>query len=332
MGQHYAIQRLHRSRQKGAQPDVDSQEGEAGHEKLPPTRHRRLKTVKLATISPTDDESKHQPRLARDVDPVLTAIEYERISGSSPVLAQSAIIVPCYNESARLRVSEFENFLDTDQRSCVVIFVDDGSCDQTAAKLEGIRKGHEDRVVVLEQSVNRGKAEAVRCGMNYALDQHFPYAGFWDADLATPLSAITPFVDLLKSHAELDMIFGARVRLLGRHVKRHASRHYVGRAFATAASVVLKLPIYDTQCGAKLFRCTPELRTVFEEPFLSRWIFDVEIIARYITLMKSPDEAAQGIYEFPLESWVDVKGSKLGPRDFAQAIYDLFKIHRKYKR
>lgn len=83
--------------------------------------------------------------------------------------------------------------------------------------------------------------------------------------------------------------------------------------------------------GAKLFRCTPEMRTVFERPFLSRWIFDVEIIARYISLMKSPDEAARRIYEFPLDAWTDVKGSKLGPHDFARAAYDLFKIHRRYR-
>jgi len=209
--------------------------------------------------------------------------------------------------------------------------VDDGSRDQTAAVLERIRTGREERVVVLRQSVNRGKGEAVRCGMNYALDQHLPYAGFWDADLATPLSAIVQFVDFLTNHAELDMIFGARVKLLGRHVERKASRHYLGRAFATAASLVLRLPIYDTQCGAKLFRCTPQMRAVFERPFSSRWIFDVEIIARYISLMKSPSEAGRRIYEFPLDRWADVKGSKLGPYDFGRAAYDLFKIRRKYR-
>lgn len=253
------------------------------------------------------------------------------VSGSPAAPAQSAIVVPCYNESNRLPVSEFESFLDSDQRNTVLIMVDDGSSDQTAAVLERIRDGHEERVVVIQQPVNGGKAEAVRCGLNYALDQNLPYAGFWDADLATPLTAIAPFMDLLTGNTELDMIFGARVKLLGRNVERKASRHYLGRAFATAASLVLRLPIYDTQCGAKLFRCTPEMRAVFEKPFLSRWIFDVEIIARYISLMKSPDEAARRIYEFPLDSWADVKGSKLAPRDFARAAYDLFKIRQRYR-
>jgi dolichyl-phosphate beta-glucosyltransferase len=253
------------------------------------------------------------------------------LPSSRSVPVQSAIVVPCYNESRRLRVDEFERFLDSDPQGCVLIFVDDGSRDQTAEVLEGIRKRNKDRVVVLQQPVNRGKAEAVRSGMNYAFDQGFPFAGFWDADLATPLAALASFVDLLAIRPELDMIFGARVRLLGRHVERRASRHYMGRAFATAASLVLRLPIYDTQCGAKLFRRTPEMRTVFAEPFLSRWIFDIEIIARYISVMKSANEAARHIYELPLKFWVDVKGSKLGPHDFARAAYDLCRIGLKYR-
>jgi glycosyltransferase involved in cell wall biosynthesis len=270
--------------------------------------------------------------LVQEMGTTLSENDYERaLPRSRSVPVQSAIVVPCYNESTRLRVDEFERFLDSDKQSSVLVFVDDGSRDQTAAVLERIRKRNGDRVVVLQQPVNQGKAEAVRFGMNYAFDQHLPFAGFWDADLATPLAAIASFVDLLTIRPELDMIFGARVRLLGRHVERHASRHYMGRAFATAASLVLRLPIYDTQCGAKLFRCTPQMRTVFAKPFLSRWIFDIEIIARYISVMKSPNEAARHIYEFPLKSWVDIKGSKLGPHDFARAAYDLFRIRLKYR-
>jgi len=270
--------------------------------------------------------------VAQESGTILSQTECERVPDvcrSTPV--RSAVVIPCYNESTRLCVDEFERFLNSPQRSGILVFVDDGSVDQTSDVLERIRKGHEEQVVVLRQSVNQGKAEAVRFGMNYAFGQRIQLAGFWDADLATPLTVIASFVDLLVTRPELDMIFGARVKLLGRQIERRASRHYIGRAFATAASQMLSLPIYDTQCGAKLFRSTPKVQEVFAKPFLSRWIFDVEIIARYIALMNSPDEAAQHIYEYPLESWADVKGSKLGPDDFVRAALDLFRIGKKYR-
>jgi dolichyl-phosphate beta-glucosyltransferase len=247
------------------------------------------------------------------------------------MLTRCAIVVPCYNESQRLPAMAFENFLDAGQTSPFFIFVDDGSRDQTLALLESIRKGREDRVAVLQLTPNRGKAEAVRTGMNYAFERDFPYAGFWDADLATPLTAIGTFADLLDCRPELDMVFGTRVKLLGRHVERRPRRHYTGRVFATAVSLVLRLPIYDTQCGAKLFRRTPQMQSIFKEAFLSRWIFDVEIIARYILLEKSPQAAGKRIYELPLDTWTDVKGSKLKPTDFIRAAYDLFRIYRKYQ-
>ncbi len=246
--------------------------------------------------------------------------------------SRAAIIVPCFNESQRLPAAEFERFLHSGPPGIVLIFVDDGSRDSTFELLTRFQAACPQRAVALRLTPNRGKAEAVRYGIQYAFDRQFQYAGFWDADLATPLDAIPPFVDLMDSRPELDMVFGARVKLLGRHVERKASRHYLGRVFATAVSWVLALPVYDTQCGAKLFRSTSEMRSVFQQPFLSRWIFDVEIIARYGALLSPSSSLAQRIYEYPLQAWTDVGGSKLKSRDFFRAACDLFRIHLAYPR
>src|SRR4029077_432705 len=114
---------------------------------------------------------------------------------------------------------------------------------------------------------NQGKAAAVRQGVNYAMEQGAEYVGFWDADLATPLNAIQQFTAVFAARPDVDLVFGARVNLLGRHVHRKASRHYLGRVFATVVSAALRLPIYDTQCGAKIFRVTPATRVLWADPF-----------------------------------------------------------------
>jgi glycosyltransferase involved in cell wall biosynthesis len=198
--------------------------------------------------------------------------------------------------------------------------------------LEGIRQGYDSRVDILCCARNGGKAEAVRIGILHALDNFQPaIAGFWDADLATPLDSVRTLVQVLDQYPEIEMVFGARVKLLGRHVERRAVRHYLGRLFATLVSSTLRLPIYDSQCGAKLFRVRPETRKIFAERFLSKWVFDVEILARYLVMNGGdPKRLERSVYEYPLESWTDVAGSKVRAKDFFTALVDIVRIHYKY--
>jgi hypothetical protein len=167
-----------------------------------------------------------------------------------------------------------------------------------------------------------------------ALDFKPDYVGFWDADLATPLDTIPQFVDFAESRRELSMVVGARVKLLGREIQRKSSRHYLGRVFATAASAVLGLAVYDTQCGAKLFRVSPLVTDLFQQPFQSRWIFDVEVLARLVEITRGKEipQADRIIYEFPLTEWRDIPGSKVRLYDFIKATWELYRIRRTYFR
>ena len=244
-----------------------------------------------------------------------------------------AIVIPCYNEATRLKASKFKEYSDAD-RSHLFVFVNDGSSDTTLQVIQDLHRDHPQRCSFIDLPRNFGKAEAVRRGVLSAFDANPDFVGYWDADMATPLEAIPEFCDLLESRPEIDMVFGARVRLLGRAIERRPLRHYLGRMFATAASLTLGLPIYDTQCGAKLFRACPLTRSLFQQPFMTRWLFDVEIIARLIQACRRNDlrPPKDRIYEFPLQTWHDVAGSKVKPVDFFSSFFDLARIYWKYLR
>jgi len=249
------------------------------------------------------------------------------------LMASARIIIPCYNEEKRLDVACFRDFTSA-SHNITFLFVNDGSTDSTLRLLESLKRSAPTKFAVLNLQQNRGKAEAVRQGFSLAIDSHPDYVGFWDADLATPLDAIPEFLAVAESRPDLEIIIGSRVKLLGRRIERRRSRHYLGRVFATAVSTAVGLDVYDTQCGAKLFRASSAINALFQQPFHSRWIFDVEIIARLIQARRGKElpQAEQVIYEYPLLEWKDIPGSKLTYRDFLRAAWELFRIHGYYLR
>jgi glycosyltransferase involved in cell wall biosynthesis len=241
-------------------------------------------------------------------------------------------VVPCYNEERRLPVPRFLDFARND-RGFRFLFVDDGSRDRTASVLERLCAESPDVFRLLRLPDNRGKAEAVRQGMLHGLRESWRFIGYWDADLATPLDALGCFRDVMLAKPKVQIVMGARVKLLGRQIERRALRHYLGRVFATIAAVVLDIHVYDTQCGAKLFRASDVLRVMFAEPFVSRWIFDVELLARFLSQhdgLRLGVSAADCMYEVPLDAWEDVGASRVRGRDFLVAPWELMRIYRSY--
>lgn len=241
----------------------------------------------------------------------------------------AAIVTPCFNEEARLDVQAFTTFMEAHE-DIVFCFVNDGSKDGTAAVLEQLQQQCPSRLRILDLDRNHGKAEAVRQGVLYILEHHaVDYVGYWDADLATPLTEIPLFLDMARANPELAWIAGSRICRLGTDIRRRAMRHYLGRVFATAVSNLLNLKVYDTQCGAKLLRASTA-RAIFEEPFISNWIFDVELIARLIR-HHAQDDVENLMYEIPLRAWSDVAGSKILTSAFLIAPFELCRIAIKYK-
>jgi len=247
-------------------------------------------------------------------------------------LVRVVVVVPCFNEARRLDRDAFARFLQEADPGVRLLLVNDGSTDRTLEHLRELAAHYPERLDVLDLTRNVGKAEAVRQGVLRGLE-HWPsaeFVGYWDADLATPLEEIPGFLRVFQDRPHLVAVIGSRVKLMGRQIERRATRHYLGRVFATFASLSLGLSVYDTQCGAKLFRVSEPLRAVFAEPFHSRWIFDVEILARMQRLARlealPPVETV--VYEYVLSQWRDVAGSKLKPTDFLRAALELVRIAR----
>ena len=237
------------------------------------------------------------------------------------------LVVPCYNESLRLDASEFLQCASSSDAP-TILFVDDGSTDSTLNVLDSLAAAAAEsgaaRLRVLTMAENVGKAEAVRAGLRAAVAAGACRTGYWDADLATPLEMIGDFERTLDDRPDIDVVMGARVRLLGREIQRSGLRHLAGRVFGTVASVGLRLPVYDTQCGAKLLRVSPALEAALRKPFRSGWAFDVELLARLQAAWG--EDGATRIVEIPLLRWRDVRGSKVSVWSAAGAFLYLLRL------
>jgi dolichyl-phosphate beta-glucosyltransferase len=238
------------------------------------------------------------------------------------------LVVPCFNEAARLNGGAFLEHLAQDSRVSFC-FVNDGSTDGTAHVLAALAAKMPDRVSVHSLAHNAGKAEAVRQGMLQTAATHtFTYIGYWDADLATPLSELGAMLDVMDRHPACQIALGSRWQRLGSQIARQPVRHALGRVFATAASLTVGLPVYDSQCGSKVIRAS-SVPALFADAFTTRWLFDVELLARLKP--PHPGAATDGAIEVPLTKWRDVRGSRLGFWQMAATPIGLWKIRQRYR-
>jgi dolichyl-phosphate beta-glucosyltransferase len=238
------------------------------------------------------------------------------------------IVIPFYNEAFRFPINEFLEFLHTDKET-VFCLVDDGSSDETGGLLLSIKERYPDRILLKVNAENKGKADAVRLGMLSAME-YFPsnYFAFFDADLATSLEEAFHLRSILLANPNLEYAFGSRIAILGVHIKRRLHRHLIGRVIATFISNILHLMVYDTQCGAKLFKRSLAMK-VFEKPFITTWLFDVEILARIIG-MYGRNDIEKFVIEVPVKSWIDKGGSKISWIYGFRVFIDLVRIKFRY--
>jgi len=236
-------------------------------------------------------------------------------------LTRVLLIVPCFNETQRLSLEPFKAFLKQGHFLC---FADDGSTDGTSDLIRKAFYG-QNNVEVFRSEVNLGKAGIIRAAaldiLKRGLVEEVQWVGFWDADLATPLSEVEVFLRFREDFSpQAVAIFGSRILRLGAKIERSPLRHYLGRVFATVASIMLGVKSYDSQCGAKLFHKSV-LQKTFSEAFISRWVFDLEILLRI---------GEANVVECPVSQWRDVPGSKMKIfKEIFRVLSDLKKIRER---
>lgn len=235
-------------------------------------------------------------------------------------MSTTTIVIPCYNEETRMPLQEYRRFLFNNPIN--ILFVNDGSMDQTMFVLEGLKKEFPSQVNILSLPKNVGKAEAVRRGILATEDLELnDIIGFMDADLSTPLEEINYFLGEF-GNSKIQFVFGSRISRIGAKIIRFHHRHYFGRMIATLVSTYLHIPIYDSQCGAKFFH-VGFARKLFMDPFVSRWLFDVEIFRRIALLDINVKDCS---LELPLHTWIEKGGSKIGFKDYLRLPFEFYKI------
>ncbi|MGA7522869.1 MAG: dolichyl-phosphate beta-glucosyltransferase [Acidobacteriaceae bacterium] len=187
---------------------------------------------------------------------------------------QYTIVIPAYNESARIgpALDEVLRTIDDRRWDAEVLVVNDGSTDNTAAII-GSYVARDRRVRLLNNIGNRGKGYSVRNGLLHGVGN---IVMFTDADLSAPMEEAERLFAAIRDGA--DVAIGSRWLERSRQtIHQPLYRQIFGRCFNLVTRMVMRLPFADTQCGFKAFRRSAA-QTIFQLQRIERWGFDPEIL------------------------------------------------------
>lgn len=246
-------------------------------------------------------------------------ISSSKIANSSSLLT---VVVPCYNEIARLgkMLDECVEYLQKNHvEDYEIVIVDDGSSDNTAGfALEKATElelpPHVLKVVKLAK--NRGKGGAVAHGILHGSGKYLLFA---DADGASKFSDMSKLLEFLKDvpNDEAAIAIGLRAHMVNTDavVKRLFIRNFLMFGLHTLVYIFGIRDVQDTQCGFKMFN-RQAVANIFPHMHTERWIFDVEILLL-------GELQGMAMKEVPV-SWHEVDGSKVDlAKDSIQMAIDL---------
>ncbi|MDQ1468200.1 MAG: hypothetical protein QOH10_2615 [Actinomycetota bacterium] len=231
-----------------------------------------------------------------------------------------SLVVPVFNEAKRFgsAVEPLIAFVAGRGAGSELIFVDDGSTDETPQLLDAVVADGSVVVRVLRRR-HEGKGAAVQAGVLAAV---CPLVAFCDIDLATPLVELGRIVDIAEQGVLAVGSRGLPTSQLG--IRERRSRELLGKAYNRAAQLLATPGIADTQCGAK---AAP--RTLWHEILVgvteTGFAWDVEVIAQALA-------GGDPVVEVPI-AWNDQPGSGVHvARDGVRMLTALPRIRRRARR
>ena len=238
-------------------------------------------------------------------------------------MARLTVVVPCYNEAARLDAATAAGVRRQPARRVVAAGQRRLEGRDRARCSTGWPRERPGRIAALQLTPNRGKAEAVRAGAARR-------AGGGRRDRR------------LSRRRSVDAARGGRRPAGGARPARHPGRDRRAHRHARVRHPAQRGPPLprprvrdrgvDDPAGARLRHAVrgqavpggPALSDALATPFLSRWAFDVEFLGRLLIGTPAvPPLPLHAIVEVPLPVWHDVKGSKLGSGGMARTLRDL---------
>lgn len=238
-------------------------------------------------------------------------------------------IVPCYNESDRLKATKM-SFIEFFQHSTIpskVIFVNDGSRDNTIELLKEVvsevnNSSGEDVASFLTYSKNSGKGYALKTGINAATTE---WVLTIDADMAAlPHELIfwenNDYINLQSDHK---IYIGSREKGIDQKmVKSNFIRRRIGLAFNYMTQNLTGLPFRDTQCGFKLYP-TALAKEAFNDLENYGFAHDVEVLLKL-------HQMGITINSLPVK-WQHIPGSKVNVfTDSMKMLKTVMKLRKKY--
>jgi dolichyl-phosphate beta-glucosyltransferase len=202
-------------------------------------------------------------------------LQQELRAANEPFLDPTySIVIPAYNESARLggTLDKVLAYVHSRGWNAEVIVVNDGSRDNTE-QIARQFAGKDPIVRVVNNPGNRGKGFSVRNGMLHARGQ---IVLFSDADLSSPIEESSKLIAALDAGA--DIAIGSRwLRAETQTQRQPLHRQIFGRIFNLLLRITLGLQFKDTQCGFKAFK-QHTVQAIFPLQKIERWGFDPEIL------------------------------------------------------